>query len=207
VTRLARGELAPERAPLALRYVLGRCEFIKHLTGGYFDVYANGALDPSALVKGWSVDVASALLGAAGVPNHAINAGGDIRVCGRPDAGPWRVGIAHPLIGDALCGVVELSAENPAIATSGTAERGAHVTNPHTGRAALDLASVTVVGRDLADADAFATAALAMGFDAPKWLDDLDGYAGLCVDASGCARATADFPALDLSSTSPAPTT
>ena len=81
---------------------------------------------------------------------------------GEPEPGRiWQVGIAHPLVRDARCAVLSLG--DGAVATSGTAERGAHVLDPHTGRAALDLASVTVLGPDLATADAFATGALARG--------------------------------------------
>jgi thiamine biosynthesis lipoprotein len=72
-----------------------------------------------------------------------------------------------------------------AVATSGTAERGAHVLNPHTGGAAIELASVTIVGPDLTVADVYATAALAMGSRAPAWLADLDGLASYVVDAGG----------------------
>ena len=50
-----------------------------------------------------------------------------------------------------------------AVATSGVAERGPHIINPHTGRPAAGLASITVVGPGLALTDAYATAAFAMG--------------------------------------------
>lgn len=54
-----------------------------------------------------------------------------------------------------------------AVATSGTAERGAHILHPRTGRpAASGLLSITLVGRHLTDTDAYATAAFAMGPDA-----------------------------------------
>jgi thiamine biosynthesis lipoprotein len=66
--------------------------------------------------------------------------------------------------------------------------------NPHSGHAALDLASVTVTGPDLATTDAYATAALAMGFDAPQWLSSLDGYEALVVDAGGFMWQTSGCP-------------
>jgi thiamine biosynthesis lipoprotein len=97
----------------------------------------------------------------------------------------WRIGIAHPQVADALTAVVAI--EDGAVATSGTAERGPHVIDPHTGQPALELASVTVVGKDLGVADAYATAALAMGLGAPSWLDRLGGYESYVVDAGGNA--------------------
>jgi len=185
VARLADGLLALDDAPRLVQSVLDRCIQLHDETDGYFDAWATGRLDPSGLVKGWAVDVASDFLLARGVGNHAVNAGGDVRVQGRPRSGErWRVGIAHPHVHDAVCAVVELDG-GEAIATSGTAERGPHVVDPHTGRPALDLASVTVIASDLATADAYATAALAMGLVAPDWLSELPGVDAIVVDAGG----------------------
>jgi thiamine biosynthesis lipoprotein len=69
--------------------------------------------------------------------------------------------------------------------------------NPHSGRAALDLASVTVTGPDLATTDAYATAALAMGFDAPRWLSSLVGFEAIVVDAGGFIWQTPRCPNVD----------
>lgn len=44
------------------------------------------------------------------------------------------------------------------------------------GTAAIELASVTVIGPSLTLADAYATAAVAMGARALQWLEGLDGY-------------------------------
>ena len=52
-----------------------------------------------------------------------------------------------------------------AIATSATYERGAHITDPRTGRPAAGLVSSTVVGPDLTFADAYATSLFVMGLD------------------------------------------
>jgi thiamine biosynthesis lipoprotein len=51
-----------------------------------------------------------------------------------------------------------------------------------------------VIGPSLTLADAYATAAVAMGAAALDWLDDLDGYEALLVDASGEVRWTRGFP-------------
>ncbi len=56
------------------------------------------------------------------------------------------------------------------VATSGRYERGDHIIDPRTGRAATGLMSVTVVADDLALADGYATAALVLGKDGPTWL-------------------------------------
>jgi thiamine biosynthesis lipoprotein len=184
ISRLDRREVGWDEAPSLVRWVLERSDELRLETDGYFDINGTGHLDPSGFVKGWAIDSASALLVDAGIDNHAINAGGDIRMRGRPQPGrPWRVAVAHPLVADAVCLVLDLG--EGGIATSGTAERGAHVIDPHTGRAAIDLASVTVIGPDLTSADVYATAAVAMGRDAPAWLRGLAGYHSYVVDAGG----------------------
>jgi len=192
ISRMATGTLAAADADPDVTEVMRLGEDLRAATGGYFDVRAAGTLDPSGVVKGWAVERASDLLAARGFPHHQVNAGGDLRARGRPGAGRrWRIGIAHPHLAGALAAVIEI--DDGAVATSGTAERGAHVVDPHTGRAALDLASVTLVGRDLARADAYATAALAMGHAAPAWLARLPGYEAFVVDAAGGAWSTPGF--------------
>jgi FAD:protein FMN transferase len=172
ISRVARGEepVSPE-----VRYVLARCEELRAETNGYFDAYAGGSLDPSGFVKGWSVDRAAALLDAAGVRQYSISAGGDVLV-----RGSWRVGIQHPLERQAVAAVVE--ATDLALATSGEYARGRHVLDPHTGEPPAGILSVTISGPDLATADAYATAAFAMGAQiAPHWVARLRDYGALLI--------------------------
>ncbi|WBB76967.1 FAD:protein FMN transferase [Micromonospora sp. WMMD1128] len=172
VRRLDRGELPLAEASADLRAVLERCADLWTATDGYFDAYATGRLDPSGYVKGWAAQVASDRLVAAGAPNHCVNAGGDVRVRGHSATGaPWRIGVRHPWEPAATCLV--LTGTDLAVATSGVYERGHHVLDPRRGSPAVGLRSVTVVGPDLGEADAYATAAVAMG--APTGLTYLDG--------------------------------
>ncbi|MBV1853918.1 FAD:protein FMN transferase [Catellatospora tritici] len=169
VSRLRRGEITAAQGSADLRQVLAACADLWSETGGFFDASATGRLDPSGYVKGWSVQVASDRLTAAGLVNHCINAGGDVCVRGRPAPDrSWRVGIQHPWERGRLAWV--LSVGDAAVATSGTYERGLHVVDPFTGQPAAALRSVTVVGTDLGSADAYATAAFAMGRAGIDWL-------------------------------------
>jgi thiamine biosynthesis lipoprotein len=184
VSRFGRGELALTDASEDLRFVLARCADLWGETDGYFDGYATGRLDPSGYVKGWSVQVASDRLRAAGSANHCVNAGGDIRVRGLSAAGrPWRVGVRHPFNPSATCVVV--GGTDLAIATSGVYERGYHVVDPRAGRPARGLRSVTVVGVDLGTADAYATAAVAMGAGGARWLGRMRGHTCAVVTEDG----------------------
>ena len=165
ISRLNAGDLPLDEAQPCVREVLERCEGLREQTDGYFDIAVAGVpggIDPSGLVKGWSVDRAAGMLDAAGARNYSINAGGDLRLRGGalPDES-WRVGIRHPLEPDRVAAVVV--ATDLAVATSRTYARGAHILDPHTGRPAAGVLSVTIVGPDLATADAYATAAYAMG--------------------------------------------
>jgi thiamine biosynthesis lipoprotein len=196
VSRLERGELDLDEAHPDMREVLRRCELLREETGGYFDAHATGRLDPSGLVKGWSVDRAGWLLDAAGIENYCINAGGDIRVRGgalpEPD---WSIGIKHPLLACEIAAVVQTT--GPAVATSGAYERGEHIVDPHSGTPPTGVLSVTVVGPDLAQADAYATAAYAMGPEGPAWTAQLTelGYEALTILVDEVVVSTASFPA------------
>ena len=103
------------------------------------------------------------------------------------------MGIADPLRPGSLAIVV--SGHDFAVATSGLAERGPHIINPHTGQPAAGLASITVVGASLAAADAYATAAFAMGPAARDWVESLDGYEAFAITPSGAAWQTSGFGA------------
>lgn len=190
ICRLERGELALADAHPLVREVLGQCERLRERTGGFFNLRAAGRLDPSGLVKGWAVDRAAALLDRAGCTRFCIDAGGDLRLRG----GPWRVGIRHPHRRRRLAGVIAVT--DAAVATSGTYERGRHIVDPHTGRPAIDALSVTIVGPDLATADAYATAAFAMGESGPRWTAGLDGYDAMTILPGDRVLSTPGFVAL-----------
>jgi thiamine biosynthesis lipoprotein len=195
ITRINRGTLAIADAHADMHEVLARCEELRAETRGFFDLCAASAtsFDPSGLVKGWAVDRVAAMLDDEGLRDYAINAGGDVRVrgCALPDS-CWRVGIQHPTIGDRLANVVV--ATDLAIATSGAYARGDHVLDPHTRRPPRGVSSVTITGPDLATADAFATAAFAMGVEGPAWTARLRGYEAMTILSDGRALSTPRFP-------------
>jgi thiamine biosynthesis lipoprotein len=194
ISRLGRGEIALADCPDEVADVLRMCEAARRASGGWFDHYAAGGLDPSGLVKGWSVEEVSRLLAEAGAANTCVNGGGDIRLRGCREPGtPWRIGISDPLAPGRLLTVV--SGGDMAVATSGVAERGCHVRDPHTGAPADGLAAVTLTGPGLAETDAYATAAAAMGPDrVPGWLDGLDGYQAMTVTVDGRVWSSPGFP-------------
>jgi thiamine biosynthesis lipoprotein len=196
ISRLNAAELALGDAHEDVREVLERCEELRLETRGYFDVRARRAdyVDPSGLVKGWSVDRAAAIADGLGWRNYAINAGGDMRLSGRPLPGTeWRVGIQHPIERMQLAAVVAVN--DLAVATSGAYARGAHVFEPRMHKpAGEEVLSVTITGPELGTADAFATAAFAMGAAGPSWTARLGGYEAMTLMADGRSLRTPAFP-------------
>ncbi|MGI5247489.1 FAD:protein FMN transferase [Dactylosporangium sp. CA-139066] len=193
ISRLGRGELRREECSGLVGEVLDRCAELWDETGGYFDINAGGVLDPSGYVKGWAVQRACDQLLERGSANHCLNAGGDVFVRGAPRGRErWRVGIRHPWEAMAVAWVLEVS--DAAVATSGTYERGLHVVDPYRGVPATDLRSVTVVGPDLGTADAYATAALAMGNAGIDWLATLPGHECAVVTSDGRALRSDGLP-------------
>jgi thiamine biosynthesis lipoprotein len=181
VARLAHGERFTPH-PL-VREVLERCEALRLETGGCFDAYATGRLDPSGYVKGWAVDRAAGLVDAEEL---CIDAGGDVLARG----GPWRIGIRHPRLPDRLAAALTVS--DAAVATSGLYERGPHIVDPRTGAVPRGVLSVTVLGPRLATADAYATAAFVMGERGPQWTAGLRDHQALTILADGRVLTTVD---------------
>jgi FAD:protein FMN transferase len=210
VSLLAAAEITVDGCAPEVAEVISACTAVRLCSGGYFTAAPGGVFDPSGYVKGWAVERAAAILSAAGSTNHLVNGGGDVQCVGgrrrsaldAPDASglssglsgeePWRVGIADPFHRSRLALVVE--AAGSAVATSGIAERGAHIIDPHLGHPATGLASLTVVGPSLALADAYATAAFAMGpARARDWTESRPGYEAYAITENGDTWQTTGF--------------
>ena len=170
VSRIRRGELKIEDASEYVQQVWALCEFSREITRGAFDPWATvGGFDPSGLVKGWAAEVGAQMLVEAGAQNVLINASGDIVLRGgKPDGGPWNIGIASP--DDIEKYVKFFDVTDGSVATSGDYEKGAHIVDPHTGLVAIGARSTTVIGPDGAICDALATALMVDGIDAQKWI-------------------------------------
>jgi thiamine biosynthesis lipoprotein len=133
------------------------------------------------------------MLHSAGANRFFVSAGGDlVAASGPPDSTPWRVGVQHPWERERVAAVLEI--RDAAVATSGLYERGDHVLDPRTGQPALGLASVTVVGADLAIADAYATAAVALGPDeGMRWMAGRVGYDAMGITKDATVLLTPGF--------------
>lgn len=133
-------------------------------------------IDLSAFAKGYAIDEVAELLLAEGVSNFLVEIGGELRTQGRNSRNAdWTIAIEKPLSDDrAVHAVIELRGP-AAVATSGdyrnffdyAGTRYSHVIDPASGwPIAHEAASVTVIERTAAAADALATGLLVLGPDA-----------------------------------------
>jgi thiamine biosynthesis lipoprotein len=147
--------LAVRRSPPAMRKAVAALE-----------------VDLSSIAKGWAVDQLAALLKDAGLGNFLVEIGGELRAVGEKSPGtPWRVAIERPATDRrAVHRVIAL--RDMAVASSGDyrnffeddGQRYSHTIDPATGRPVRHrLAAVTVFADRCAEADAWATALLALG--------------------------------------------
>jgi thiamine biosynthesis lipoprotein len=193
LSRLRRGEVTLGETPPQVADVLDLCQRAKAMTAGWFDPWAMpGGVDPTGYVKGWAAQCALDELRSLDVAGAIVNAAGDIASFGGPSVDrTFRTGVVRPDDSQRLAAVVELRG---CLATSGDAQRGAHLFNPFTREFANAVASASVTGEDLGVCDALATALSVGGHDVMVLIDRLEGYEAMTVDAAGAMRATPRFP-------------
>lgn len=192
VSLINRGELEFEQYSPDMKEILFLADKTKYETNNYFDIVQDGKMDPSGLVKGWAILKVAEMIKKEGFKNFYVDAGGDVEVSGKNTEGQmWKVGIRNPLNPREIIKTIQLS--NTGVATSGVYERGKHIYNPLNNSFETDLASMTVIGPDVFEADRFATAAFAMGRGGIEFIEkqkDLEGY---MIDRNGLATYTSGF--------------
>jgi thiamine biosynthesis lipoprotein len=180
---------------------------------------AGVGFDPGGIGKGLAADLVVAELLAAGAAGACVNLGGDLRLAGRPPAGPsgdappadglagdappagrppaWTVAVEHPAASEPLA---LLGLEDGAVATSTTLRRRwtapggevrHHLIDPWTGAPSTsDLTLAAVVAADAWAAEVLAKAVLLRGSAQAFDLVAGLGADALTVDAHGVVRAT-----------------
>lgn len=165
----------------------------KQETNGYFDILTpKGSIDPSGVVKGWAIYKASKILEENSFENFCVYAGGDIQTKGFFKNNKWKIGIQNPFDAQKIVKSVSLSGEG--IATSGNYVRGNHIYNPLSPNKQIsDIASVTIIGPNVLEADRFATAIFAMGENGINFLEKNQFLEGYVIDKNGMATMTSGF--------------
>ncbi len=150
-------------------------------------------LDCSSIAKGYGSDVVAALFDRKGIRNYMVEIGGEIVVKGKNQKGDsWRIGINKPIedslsLNNELQTILNIS--DKGMATSGNyrnfyykdGKKYAHTIDPRTGYPVQhSILSATVIAKDCATADAYATAFMVMGLDSAQLLctkhPELDAY-------------------------------
>lgn len=144
------------------------------------------------IAKGYAIDKAMEALYKMGIKNAIVKAGGDMRVQGVSDDGPWQIGIKDPRKKENI--IARLPLTNISLSTSGDYERffikdGVlyhHIIDVRTGYPARGCRSVTIIAPDTMTTDALSTSIFILGpVDGMKLVEKLKGVEAIIVDADG----------------------
>jgi FAD:protein FMN transferase len=177
-------EVSPD-ALADIDFVIRQCLRLRDESDGVF-VHKNpvtSSLDTAGFVKGYAILLAVRTMKRHGLRNFIVGVGGDSHCAGAAsDDRPWRIAVSDPGRSHSVLALVD--ATDLAVATSGRAERGDHIWN---GRhaATTEILSFTVIGPDIAEADAYATIGFAMGEAGIEWVARRSGYRSLVVRPDG----------------------
>nr|WP_320134965.1 FAD:protein FMN transferase [uncultured Amphritea sp.] len=161
-----------------------------NLSGQQLTRERNVYIDLSAIAKGYGVDKVAELLETAGITAYLVEIGGELRARGtKPDGSHWKIAIEAPVSGERQVQRI-IKVNNIGIATSGDYRnyfeedgiRFSHTINPVTGKPiSHKLASVTVLAKDCATADALATAMMVLGPDKAEAYAEEQGVEALMI--------------------------
>lgn len=153
-------------------------------------------IDLGGIVKGYSADKVVELLKNRGIDTGLVAIGGDIKTFGlRPDKKPWTIGIQNPRqksTDDEIIAMIK-SLSEIAISTSGDYEkyfildgiRYHHLLDPRTGYPSYSSRSVTVISKESALSDAFATGIFILGPERGLKILEKMGFEGVIIDKDG----------------------
>ncbi|QMU66758.1 MAG: FAD:protein FMN transferase [Flavobacteriaceae bacterium] len=139
----------------------------------YKEIY----FDFNSIAKGYGIDIVGRFLESKGIKNYMVEIGGEVRVRGmKPGSQLWKVEIENPNTDGSRNAYTRLELTDKTVASSGNyrkyritedGQKYVHTINPKTGYATESnlLAATVITGLDCADADAYATAFMAMGLE------------------------------------------
>ncbi len=157
-------------------------------------------IDLGGIAKGYAADKAVEALKRNGINSGLVSVAGDIKAFGlKPDGKPWKIGIRNPRAKgkeDDIMATIEL--KDMAISTSGDYERFFildgkryhHMLSPKTGYPAEGCQSVSVITKEGAFTDAFATGIFILGPEKGIKVLEKMGFDGIIVDSQGKVHTT-----------------
>ena len=139
-------------------------------------------LDFSAIGKGYAVDRISALIFENGISNYFIDIGGEVSVNGTKFGEPWTWGVNNPFdLNSGAYRAFNAPQSGISIATSGEYRNPGHIW----GKGPKDAVSITVIGENTTEADAWATAMYVLGVEEGLEIAEKEGLAVFFIKNDG----------------------
>ena len=197
ISQIARGELALADSSELMRTEYARALDWREKTDGAFTPHRpDGVIDLSGTIKAVAIDAAAQTLIGSGFKNFSVNVGGDLTTFGNQSSEEtgWITGIVDPLDQSSLLAALRLTTDFPAMATSGSAERGEHIwLRPETTKA---FVQASVIASDIITADVLATAIISGGQATLDQITQNFAVAVMTVAPDGALQANAKFQEL-----------
>jgi thiamine biosynthesis lipoprotein len=180
----------------ALRALVGFDRLLITADSGYFAVQEGVKLDITGLGEGYAIDKLAEVLDRAGVGNYLVEIGGEMKGKGQnPNGESWTIGIEDPAqaeLGVTNSLLTKVTLSGLALSSSGNyrkfyideqGNRRSHLIDPMTGYpVSHTMVAVSVLATSATQADALATAFMAMGPDRAKVLaENLPGVEAMFV--------------------------
>tara|TARA_A100001234_G_scaffold186343_1_gene170526 strand:- start:371 stop:1249 length:879 start_codon:yes stop_codon:yes gene_type:complete len=143
-------------------------------------------IDLSAIGKGYAVDKIAELLASNGIFNYFIDIGGELSVNGTKFGELWTWGVNNPFDSNSGAYRAFSAPQNGiSIATSGEYRNPGHIWNGTGDVGKRDAISVTVIGDNTTEADAWATAMYVLGIEEGLEIAEKEGLAVFFIKNDG----------------------
>ena len=143
-------------------------------------------IDFSAIGKGYAVDKIAKLLAGNGIFNYFIDIGGELSVNGTKFGELWTWGVNNPFdLNSGAYRAFSAPQNGISIATSGEYRNPGHIWNGSGDVGKRDAISVTVIGDNTTEADAWATAMYVLGIEEGLEIAEKEGLAVFFIKNDG----------------------
>ena len=143
-------------------------------------------IDLSAIGKGYAVDKIAKLLASNGIFNYFIDIGGELSVSGTKFGELWTWGVNNPFdLNSGAYRAFSAPQNGISIATSGEYRNPGHIWNGTGDVGKRDAISVTVIGDNTTEADAWATAMYVLGIEEGLEIAEKEGLAVFFIKNDG----------------------
>ena len=143
-------------------------------------------IDFSAIGKGYAVDKIAKLLASNGIFNYFIDIGGELSVNGTKFGELWTWGVNNPFdLNSGAYRAFSAPQNGISVATSGEYRNPGHIWNGSGDVGKRDAISVTVIGDNTTEADAWATAMYVLGVEEGLEISEKEGLAVFFIKNDG----------------------